>query len=307
MAENNIVGSASLNGSRCELTGSTLILKKTLQGQSNDYELFLEVTDGKKDGWMIRLDYMPVERVNKMEDLISARIHFEDTGSCESDDTLGSIPDELIETSGWFIGPEDEDIWHFESMIANFEHLGNYNFLIKLHCSLSNYYTNKTAQGQAEFRVKAIEEEEVLPERKSKTPEQQIDSSLNLYKTMILKKQSADRTEVIDAITQQTILEIRNKTKLSLHDLSMAEKLLDRFNMLLNGEPQGHIKVPDYEKLYAISDILCNEIVGTIPGSLQMSFIGAFSNLMREALINFSWTAEELEKAKMQLRQEMLN
>ena len=307
MAENNIAGSASLKGRKFELTESTLILKKIVQGQSTSYELFLEATEGKEDGCIIRLDYMPVERVSKFEDLLSARIHFEDTSSCEPDDTLGSDPNELIETSGWFVSPEDEDIWHFESMTATFEHLGNHKFLIKILCSVSNCITDKIVRGQAEFRAEATVEEDVLPERKPKNPEQVIDSVLNLYKKFEMHRESADRIEIVDTLHREAVSEIKNKAKLNSQQFSVAEKLLNELQILLRGGPQGYVKLPDCVRLYAISDILYNEIVGTIPHSMQLSFIGAFSNLMREALINFSWTAEELEKAKMQLRQEMFS
>lgn len=307
MTENKIVGTAILADRKFELTQSVLTLKRMVRGQSSSYELFLEATEGKEDGCIIRLDYMPVARVKKMDDLISARMHFKDTSSCEPDDTLGSDPNELIETSGWFISPEDEEIWHFESMTANFEHLGNKKFLIKIRCSVSNHISDKTVRGQAEFKVEANEEECILPERKPNTPEQVIDGALQLYKTLIMKESFADKSEIIDSLTRESILEIQNKTKLNSQELCISEKLLNKLNLLLKGGPGGHVNVSDYARVYVITDILYNEIVGTISGSKQWSVICSLSHSLREALINYYTTAEELQKTKSNLRQEILN
>ena len=117
--------------------------------------LYLEVSDGEPLGWMMRIDETPVNKVHSLDDLKGGCVCFSDGGECPAEDTLGFEPDELCETSGWFMDSEGDDILYFEAMLCRFEHLGDKQFRVRMQCRLSSFDTKETFDAWADFEVEA--------------------------------------------------------------------------------------------------------------------------------------------------------
>src|SRR4030042_1375138 len=139
MTDKESLGIASILGQFLNIKKAFLVLK-TQQIKGQEYrDIYIEFGEGTNDGWFFRIDDMPVSKVRNSEDLIRARLHFEDTSGPSDDDTLGSDPTELIETSGWFFGCENGMIWKFDKLLIDFDHLGDKKFRLHIECLLFNF------------------------------------------------------------------------------------------------------------------------------------------------------------------------
>jgi len=156
MSTDSSLGNVTILGQTYPVRHSSLVLTSKKQGSEEFSELSIEADDGTPDGWLFRIDCMPVEDAHSLEDLIDGRVHFECTSEPADDDTFGSDPNELVETSGLFLGDDDALMWGFEAMQIDFEHLGDFRFRLRIECTLFNWDDlDKYTKAKADFVVQA--------------------------------------------------------------------------------------------------------------------------------------------------------
>ena len=156
MSDKVYTDTATILGKTYKINKSSLVLNSKRENDEIFSELRIEIGDGTYKGWYLLIDYMPVLEVKDIRDLYDARLHFDETSGPAPDDTLGSDPNELVETSGWFLGEEDEQIWKFKSLMIIFDHLSGNHFRLHMECQLYNWEDfDIQTKGEAIFEVEA--------------------------------------------------------------------------------------------------------------------------------------------------------
>ena len=155
-----VVGQAAVDDNILEIRKAVLGLYLRQADNGQEYaELLLRIGDDKEGGWELLILEMPMLNVRAMEDLKEARIHFEpEVGVCK-DDTVGSEPDELIESSRWGLGNAEGEFaesnyWSFDGLLVDFEHLRDARFRIHVEAQLTNWEDpERSTTGSADFEV----------------------------------------------------------------------------------------------------------------------------------------------------------
>ncbi|MHC4646242.1 MAG: hypothetical protein ACYTBJ_12130 [Planctomycetota bacterium] len=163
MPESKSFGEMRLLGRRYPVDEA--LVKLVFQGERDRpcCSLYIEARSQTLDEAVFRIDYMPVAKVDRLQDLCGGHIHFEDNSECLPDDTLGSDPNELVESSGWFFGDEDDDIWLFEGMDISITDAGNERFRIAGECVLYNLGTcEEEVVGTVDFVADGVEDVSAL-------------------------------------------------------------------------------------------------------------------------------------------------
>lgn len=155
-----ILGEAILDEKFLQIREMSLGLYIQQDEQGRKYaKLFLKIGEGTEEGWKLLILDMPMINVQGIEDLIDARIHFNSENGVCPDDTVGAVPDELIEQSRWNFGNKDgeyveSNYWSFEGLLINFKQIQDDYFRVYLEAELTNWEdpTRKTT-GSVEFRI----------------------------------------------------------------------------------------------------------------------------------------------------------
>lgn len=292
-----IVGIAEISSQNYNIITSSGKLRSTKVDNKEYYELYIDAIDSAQ-AYEFRIDYLRVDNIKSIHELAGKKLRVDPSFKRGKTDTVGSDPVTLHETSGWFLGDDDEFCWYFRKLSVDFHYVEENKFIVLATCTLENYEDlDLVTEGSAQFIV-SIEEEII---HREVTTHKDLDDlflkALSVYQAIVLKEKPTQIENLQGELINQAIQCIREevlvKADPTRNDLVVANKVIDEIQLAM----LEHVK--DFIKIYAIIDVLYNDVLSMPPGCKHYSWLVSLRNVLCDYFMTSENTKSEfVEKVR---------